>query len=475
MRIPYHYNVFACVDISVVNESKLTKDFVKMEESVPIYHSDSLTITELSDTSFGDRIHQEKLHLTPPSPILPLHDLMREQDSFGAYLEEDSRVDKTGLGFSDPKSSSFDLLQEANSIDFLDSSQKQDEYFETKMNADLEEDKSPSCDFQKVSPAPSHLISRSSILSLENQTQFDCKNSAEPLSRRLCFIEDYKTSDETINEECKIVLDRILFQVSTKVACRVKPQPPIRCSSKFLPYFSSSSIVNDSKIMGKQYNVNNCSIFNAEKQLEFSTFLGQRNSVINVSQQNLKGTSGDSVVGIRSGKVLATVQHFNQLSSQSNRKKLSPLPYREGRDRKGSFKMGKPSGGKLKLDLPTNLELPSSYLSIKENIPLSGLAPPSFHFSDNNQDYPREKKRNFRHRKSRSLDSLSEETAAFRYDLLRSPSLSRLNPRSPLCSRSKKNCHFFNDFLDSSPAKLATPKLPRSRSPLLPMPPTTFL
>ena len=443
-----------------------------------------MTIIELSDSSLNEKMPEEKIVLPPPSPILAPHNVNREEDSFGACLENEPCVDVT----SDSRLSSLDILQEANSVDFLDCSQKQDEYFESKLDAELESCLPNIVPPKRVSSSPPKIFTKASpIYKLE-------KENWPPNTQhlKLPFKKVFAKRDQTlfsypcenIREECRSVVEGLVTKVSRETRAHVKPIPPIRSCSRNRVCIPPQCVIEDlhCEVVDVKCDLGEWRIPRSKKivspQTGFSTFLDKKSSNASSKSDCSQFSSRDQVTSIKRGKVLAAVQHFNELSSHVTSKKLSPLPYREGRERKGSFKMGKPSGGALKLDLPSHLELPSSSNFLKEKVlPPSNLNVPIVPTLDLTDDAVKFGKSRSQHRKSKSLDSLAVETSLFRHEPIpRSPSLSRLNrpPLAAFCCKSSEKC-LARDFLDSNPTRRATSKLPRSRSPLLPMPPTTYL
>ena len=502
----------------------------------------------------------------PPSPIVSSSDITRIYDSFDCLKEGEAHpLDPSTLNLPSPPANSpshkvsvppspigapsqaigfrsFDILNEAESVEILDSSQKQEEIFETMLDAQLDDANDGLLNREKsgFNPSPTTSSSRKPIIE-SVETHHSVKISPINSEKDLFSVND-------IGDACQIVVDNVVEQVCDRVISvpgakemhlsilqtslqnRVKPEPPIRTTSrKYLPFHAAAySSVEELHSEGAEencvkmdyYETNyraRCLKFalkpadakskainkNSElvgKRLEdsdkISTGLEEISRMPNLRSKStgkpnetfcrstdkspqtsdnrtrMKTLSENSrvILGSRfgktppclvSGKVSAHVKHYNDLQNaqQTSVKKLAPLPYRD-LGRKGSFKMGRPTGSQLKLDLPTQLELPPNANTF---CPMPALKM-SLHPTPGNLHRSRR-------RRSKSLESIADEAKVFQFNNLpRSPSVPTVAGRLPLTPlrqpvwRSQKF-----DFLDSSPAKRATPKQPRSRSPMLPV------
>ena len=522
----------------------------------------------------------------PPSPILTSTNVTRIYDSFDCLKEGEvhplnlippesldtssfdisCRLEENGapspiygpsrtIGFR-----SFDVLQNAESVELLDSSQKQEEYFETMLDAKLDMtgvsrssvEKSLDCD--SFHPEVDNRA-------IENPLFGSEKIASHSLTTRTI---DSGKNTSIISEVCKSVLDELLEKVSSvpskAMECnalradgskRAKPVPPLRKSSrKSLAFtadsysiveelhFESTEEACEKKDYGDEIyrsgrinssyrklaanldnttfgsyleklknpsvrkvstcastdfceitqglsrisesvdesskNFSNFMVLKPEKANKLSLKYGKNLTKPDTSSklyQNSSCNFGRTPSWLVSGKVSAAVKHYNDLheTEQHTVKKLAPLPYRDIRKRKGSFKMGRPTGSRLKLDLPTQLELvPSSGISCVPKTPMPAVKAPLHPGLVDPASSSRSQ-----HRRSKSLESIVDETKEFGFDdMPRSPSVPSIAGRLPSTPLRRHaglqltwNSHSM-DFLDSSPAKKATPKLPRSRSPI---------
>ena len=413
-------------------------------------------IFELSDSSL---LREEQK--APPSPIMTSCNVTRQYESFECHLDVDASReqlhDVTSRGFSRGNASrddspnplisySFDLLQRSEATKLLDSSQKEEEYYETMLDAELEEGTTPD---REVVKEGSNSSSYDQIETPASSTtgNRDEKNSTDT---------EFKSHSGVLRDECARVLDDLTHDVERSVEIRCwkkqeekqKPMSPMIGGGR-----GTLGSVLDVVEQLEHEATDQC----ARKEYDLEEF--------HLPLYNYRDLpiSRDTLCR-KSGRVSAAVNYFNGICSGARpapSKKLAPLPYGGNRDRKGSFKMGRPSGGELKLDLPTKLKLPPGAGRRLTNSAFKGSR-----------------------RKSRSLDSLVEETYSFHQDdVFRPPSphhLGEVGRRVPLGIKSGNvqqdaSSAQLVDFLDSSPAKRVIPHNSRSRSPMLPLSSVTVL
>ena len=506
----FNHNIFASIDSFAPN-----KRLLEITKSEGIRINDSITIFELSTSSVADC----PLYPAVPSPILASSNVTREYDSFDCLgIEEAPSLNRSRpipVGVPAPiASSSFDILHRADSLELLESSQKQEEFFETVLDAKLDganasrsalENTYHDDSFQK--PVDVKALPVSDELP---SPKFSPYITSKPNSETDTFGEKTKplptfSACDNMNDVCKEVLDDLVAHVSDAVArcgeldspiLRIKPMPPIRKSSRKSLWLQPQSrdVLEDlNEISDEKCSQPNYSDIYKGRCYN-SVYRGFPAKPFYDPDQDIGGSSEceakkpiyshtPKIPGLKlRGKVSATVKHFDALSaSNPHSVKLAPLPYRDIKSRKGSFKMGRPSGTELKLDIPTKLKIAASASPVASSTktPLSAVKPSLFSnemMACRNPIFTRRP-----HRKSKSLDSLADELQEFRDESIpRSPSFPFIgaHPLTPLrVRRGDKPPYIMQDidFLDSSPAKRLTPNQPRSRSPMKAVTDATFI